>query len=241
MSISQTVRNSVIALSCLASGYAFAGGPDVPPAPTSMMYFGAGAAYTAIQSNPTFNGDVNGVSVGGANGRATFENQINPFIQLGYLNQFDANWLAGVRLDYTYLNAQNSLVGSLYQLQYNHLLKLLFQGGMKVTQNSTFLLGVGPNVMSTDLAVGTGSVGGTVLDGSHWSWGFTGALDYVYNFTDAFFLDAGYSYTYNYVNQKYSNYADPASTLGENGGISANVATAAVQQFTTSLNYAFSL
>ncbi len=219
------------------------------------LYLGAGAAENSIQTNPSFSSALtstessNSLGASSQNGRANLQNAINPYFQLGFLQALNPAWDLGMRLNYTYLNAQNNTVGNFYQLQYNHLLELLFQVGKNITQKSTVLLGVGPNLMNNSIAVDryltNSGLNVPVINQSAWNFGFTGSLDYLYHFTSTLFLDLAYAYSYNYVNQN----ATALTLGGVNTGVglpayvkvSVDNPHAAIQAFSSSLNYAFSV
>ncbi len=236
MMISQkNIRSSACLLLCLYFNQGFASTPSMT------AYFGLGGSYTTLQSNPSFNLlDGEGGSIA-FNGREKFPSAVNPYFQMGYLHTFDTNGLFGMHFDYTYLNAQANSASTIghQQLEYTNLLKFLLQIGLKPTQKTAILLGVGPNEMNHTLSahVEDGPVAGNIND-KNWSWGVTGALDYLQYFTSAVFLDLGYAYSYNAINEAIN---DPIEMYHEGiiGAMTANNRYAAVQSLTASINYAF--
>jgi len=98
---------------------AFAGGPDVPPAPmvTPGFYIGAGGSWNTIDAENTFSVNetwkvavpaagynVGDVVTGSSKVHYLHRNRLAPMFQAGYWAPIDSDWLWGLQANYKYLD-----------------------------------------------------------------------------------------------------------------------------------------
>jgi hypothetical protein len=147
---------------------AFAGGPDVPPAPmvTPGFYIGAGGSWNTIDAENNYHqiytftsdgtGYVKGDTIRGSDKvHYLHRNRLAPMFQAGYWAPIDSEWLWGLQANYKYLNhvdtsdlvINNNRVaarGTGYgKFKLEHELLLLAYFGMQFSKGYAYL-GAGP-------------------------------------------------------------------------------------------------